>query len=70
VDAALARGEPVAVVGYTNTSGAPGCWDVPICTGDIEHLVRDPERIYVVDGKYFVYAGAGAELLRKLRFEF
>lgn len=70
VNHAIAEGEPVAVIGYTHTSGAPGCWDVPICTGDLEHLVTDPERIYTIDGKYFVYVGAGAELLRRLRFEF
>lgn len=70
VNRAIAQGEPVAVVGYTHTSGAPGCWDVPICTGNLEHLVPDPERIYTIDGKYFVYVGADAELLRKLRFEF
>ncbi|HZP48687.1 MAG TPA: hypothetical protein VFB07_09145 [Vicinamibacterales bacterium] len=69
VNRALAAGEPVAVVGYTNSSGAPGCWDAPICTGDIEHLVPDPERIYTVDGKYFVYTGAGRALLEKLRFD-
>ena len=69
VNRALAEGEPVAVVGYTNESGAPGCWDVPICTGGIERLVPDPERIYRVDGKYFVYAGADRRLLRALRFE-
>ncbi len=69
VNRALAAGEPIAVVGYTNTSGAPGCWDVPICTGDLEHLVHDPERIYTVDGKYFVYTGANRALLDKLRFE-
>ena len=69
VDRALAEGQPVAVVGYTNTSGAPGCWDVPICTGNIEHLVGNPERIFTVDGKYFVYIGADRTLLRKLGFE-
>ena len=69
VDRALADGKPVAVVGYTNTSGAPGCWDVPICTGNIEHLVSSPERIFTVDGKYFVYVGADRMLLRKLGFE-
>jgi hypothetical protein len=56
------------VVGYTNVSGAPGCWDVPICTGGIERLVANPEAIFVVDDKYFVYVGADKELLRKLRF--
>ena len=65
---ALASGERVAVVGYTNTSGAPGCWDVPICTGGIENLVRDSSDIYTVDGKYFVYAGADSDLLEKLHF--
>ena len=69
VNRALAAGEPIGVIGYTNTSGAPGCWDAPICTGDIEHLVNDPERIYVVDGKYFVYVGASRALLKKLRFD-
>jgi hypothetical protein len=69
VDRALADGKPVAVVGYTNASGAPGCWDVPICTGGIETLVPDPEAIFTVDGKYFVYVGATTDLLRKLHFE-
>jgi hypothetical protein len=66
---ALARGERVAVVGYTNASGAPGCWDVPICTGGIERIVRDPEAILTIDGKYFVYAGADKRLLSQLHFE-
>ncbi len=70
VDQALASGETVAVVGYTNQSGAPGCWDVPICTGDIEHLVPNPESIFTVDGKYFVYVGANKELLTRLGFRF
>ena len=70
VDHALAIGEPVAVVGYTNGSGAPGCWDVPICTGGIEGLVPNPEAIFTVDGKYFVYVGADRALLEKLGFRF
>ncbi len=70
VNRALANGEPVAVVGYTNQSGAPGCWDVPICTGGIERLVANPESIFTVDDKYFVYVGAGRELLTKLGFRF
>jgi hypothetical protein len=70
VDRALASGERVAVVGYTHTSGAPGCWDVPICTGGLENLVPNPESIFTVDGKYFVYVGADRELLRKLGFRF
>jgi len=70
VNRALANGEPVAVVGYTNQSGAPGCWDVPICTGGIERLVANPEAIFTVDDKYFVYVGADRELLTKLGFRF
>jgi hypothetical protein len=70
VDRALANGETVAVVGYTNQSGAPGCWDVPICTGGIERLVATPESIFTVDDKYFVYIGATRDLLTKLGFRF
>jgi hypothetical protein len=69
VDRALAGGQPVAVIGYTNTSGAPGCWDVPICTGGIERIVSNPEAIVTVDGKYFVYPGADRSLLRRLHFQ-
>ena len=69
VNRALASGERVAVVGYTNDSGAPGCWDVPICTGGIENLVGNPHAIFTVDGKYFVYVGADRDLLLQLRFE-
>jgi hypothetical protein len=68
VDGALANGEPVAVVGYTDGSGAPGCQAIPICSGGIEGMVPNPRQIYTVDGKYFVYAGASKELLRKLGF--
>lgn len=70
VNRALANGERVAVVGYTNQSGAPGCWDVPICTGGIERIVANPETIFTVDDKYFVYVGADRELLTKLGFRF
>ena len=70
VDRALANGEKVAVVGYTHTSGAPGCWDIPICTGGLEGMVANPESIFTVDGKYFVYVGADRELLKKLGFRF
>jgi hypothetical protein len=70
VDRALASGETVAVVGYTHASGAPGCWDVPICTGGLEGMVANPESIFIVDDKYFVYVGADRELLRKLGFRF
>ena len=69
VDRALDSGKPVAVVGYMNTSGAPGCWDVPICTGGIDALVPNPETIFTVDNKYFVYVGATRDLLRKLHFD-
>jgi 4-amino-4-deoxy-L-arabinose transferase-like glycosyltransferase len=68
VDRALASGEPVAVVGYTHGSGAPGCSDVPICTGGLEGLVANPEAMFTVDGKYFVYVGADRGLLEKLGF--
>ena len=70
VDRALANGGRVAIVGYTHTSGAPGCWDVPICTGGLEGMVANPESMFTVDGKYFVYVGADRELLRKLGFRF
>jgi len=70
VDRALSHGDTVAVVGYTNASGAPGCWDIPICTGGIESMVANPEAIFTVDDKYFVYVGANRELLQKLHFQF
>jgi hypothetical protein len=68
VDRALAQGEPVAVVGYTNDSGAPGCQAVPICTGGLERIVAKPEQILTVDNKYFVYVGADKALIAKLGF--
>ena len=70
VDRALSNGEKVAVVGYTHTSGAPGCWDIPICTGGLEGMVANPQSIFTVDGKYFVYVGADRELLKTLGFRF
>jgi hypothetical protein len=70
VDRALAAGEPVAIVGYTHTSGAPGCWDVPICSGGLEGMIANPESIFTVDGKYFVYVGGDRALLKKLGFRF
>jgi hypothetical protein len=70
VDLALDDGAPVAVVGYTNTSGAPGCWDIPICTGGIEGLVKNPESIVTIDGRYFVYLRPTRELLEQLEFRF
>jgi hypothetical protein len=68
VDRALANGEPVAVVGYTSASGAPGCSSIPICTGGIEGMVPNPEAIFTVDDKYFAYAGASRALLQQLGF--
>jgi hypothetical protein len=70
VNRSLANGETVAVVGYTHASGAPGCWDIPICTGGIEGMVANPESIFTVDDKYFVYVGADRELLKHLGFRF
>jgi hypothetical protein len=69
VDRALKDGRPIAVVGYTDDSGAPGCWNVPICTGGIATLIPDRESLFTVDGKYFAYVGADQELLRKLHFQ-
>jgi hypothetical protein len=69
VNRALAAGERVAVVGYTDNSGAPGCWDVPICTGSIESIAS-PASIFTVDDKYFVYVGADRALLTRLGFRF
>lgn len=70
VDRALETGKPVGVVGYTGTSGAPGCNHVLSCTGDIERLVSDGKNIFIVDGKYFVYAGADRALIQRLQFQF
>jgi hypothetical protein len=70
VNRALTNGEPVAIVGYTHTSGAPGCWDIPICTGGLEGMVANPESMFMVDSKYFVYVGADRDLLKKLGFRF
>ena len=67
VNRALADGEPVAVVGYTHTSGAPGCSDVPICSGGLENMVPDPESMFIVDDKYFVYVGANRDVLEETR---
>jgi len=68
VDAALARGDRIAVVGYTAASGAPGCAGSDACTGGIEKLVPDPSSIITVDGKYFIYPNASHEILNALRF--
>lgn len=70
VNRALANGEPIAVVGYTHASGAPGCFDVPICSGGLESMVANPESIFIVDNKYFVYVGANRDVLKALGFRF
>ena len=70
VNRSLTSGARVAVVGYTHTSGAPGCWDIPICSGGLEGMVPNPESIFTIDGKYFVYIGADRDLLKKLGFRF
>ncbi len=59
---------PVAIVGYTSTSGARGCDGVPGCTGGLERIVPDPEHTFIVDGKYFIYSGADRTPLEKLHF--
>jgi hypothetical protein len=56
VDGALNRGEPVAVVGYVGYSGG------------LENLIPDRRALVEFDGKYFIFAGADSELLRKLGF--
>ena len=56
VDRALHRGAPVAVVGYAGY------------TYGFERRVRDPQSIEVIDGKYFVYIGPDADLLRQAGF--
>lgn len=70
VNRAFADGEPVAVVGYTHTSGAPGCWDVPICSGGLENMIPDPASMFIVDNKYFVYVGPNRDVLKRLGFRF
>lgn len=68
VDHALVSGEPVAIVGFTNASGAPGCGGDPGCTGGIERLAPNPEHLFIVDGKYFVYADADRTLVEAMKF--
>jgi hypothetical protein len=58
IDRALERGEPVAIVGYVGY------------TQGLERMVRNPEAIINVDGKYFVYFGADKDLLRTAGFHF
>jgi hypothetical protein len=58
VDRALDDGETVAIVGYVGY------------TYGLERMVRNPEAIINIDGKYFVYVGADQDLLRKAGFRF
>jgi hypothetical protein len=58
VDRALQDGEPVALVGYVGF------------TGGLERMIANPETIFTVGEKYFVYMNPDKDLLRKLRFRF
>ena len=58
IDRALDRGDTVAIVGYAGY------------TYGLERMVVNPDAIVNIDGKYFVYVGAGKDLLRKAGFEF
>jgi hypothetical protein len=58
VDGALDHGAPVAIVGYVGYSYG------------LENMVRDPQSIIKVDGKYFIYVGADKDLLRRAGFQF
>jgi hypothetical protein len=58
VDGALDNGEPIAIVGYAGY------------TYGLEGMVRNPQEIIIVDGKYFVYVGADKDLLRRAGFQF
>ena len=56
VDRALDAGEPVAIVGYVGS------------TRGLEQMVANPEAIFTVDDRYFVYVGADRALLERLNF--
>jgi hypothetical protein len=58
IDRAVDRGDTVAIVGYVGY------------TYGLERMVPNPEAIVNIDGKYFVYVGAGKDLLRRAGFEF
>jgi hypothetical protein len=58
VDRAVDRGETVAIVGYVGY------------TYGLERMVANPDAIVSIDGKYFIYVGAGKDLLRRAGFEF
>jgi len=57
IDRAVASGEPIAIVGYTGY------------TDGLERIVRDPDAITHVDGKYFIYFHPDEETLRRAGFE-
>jgi hypothetical protein len=58
IDRALNNGETVAIVGYAGF------------TYGLERIVRDPDAIITVDGKYFVYIGPDKDVLRRAGFAF
>jgi hypothetical protein len=58
VDRALARGDKVAIVGYVGF------------TYGLERMVRNPDAIVNIDGKYFVYIGPDEDLLKRAGFAF
>jgi hypothetical protein len=58
IDRALNNGETVAIVGYAGY------------TYGLERMVRDPNAIITVDGKYFVYFGPDKDVLRRAGFAF
>ena len=55
---AFDSGETVANVGYARY------------TYGLERLVANPDEIVIIDGKYFVYVGAGKELVKRAGFDF
>jgi hypothetical protein len=58
VDRALGHGERVAIVGYIGY------------TDGLEDRVPNPQAIADIDRKYFVYVGAGRQLLETMHFRF
>ena len=47
-----------------------GCGGEPGYTGGIERLVSNPQQVFIVEGKYFVYvyAGASRALVEAMKF--
>jgi hypothetical protein len=58
VDRALNDGETVGLVGYVGT------------TRGLEKMVSNPQAIFTIDNRYFVYIHPDKELLKQLRFQF